>query len=122
MGCFKRGPITGKERKNRTMVPKKSPKRYKIPTASTLKPMNEYFNNMRQIPEKKNKVALIFVGRAKKYMVRDGPMMSTTPIMKRMLPMARRLASKKVMTPKKKNTTPAAVEATPYSEVSFVRV
>lgn len=30
--------------------------------------------------------------------------------------MARRLESKNVMMPRKKNTTPAAVDATPYSD------
>lgn len=37
---------------------------------------------------------------------------------KRMLPMASKPESKKVMIPSRKNTTPAAVEATPYSDVS----
>lgn len=114
-GCFKIGPMIGKDLKNRTIVPKKSPNKNIMPTLSTINPINECLVKINAMPPKKNKVGLIFVGLAKKYIALDGPMIKITPMTKRMLPIARRLESKKVIMPKKKNTTPAAVDATPYS-------
>lgn len=114
-GCFKIGPMIGNDLRNSTMVPKKSPKRNKIPTDSNPNPMKECFIKIRKIPPKKKRVGLIFVGRAKKYIVLEGPIMSTTPIMNKMLPIASKLESKNVTMPRRKNTTPAAVDATPYS-------
>ncbi|GEQ67293.1 hypothetical protein JCM33374_g957 [Metschnikowia sp. JCM 33374] len=109
------GPITGNDLRNRTIVPKKSPKRNKIPTDSTANPMKERFIKMRMMPPKKKSVGFILVGRAKKYMVRAGPMISTTPIINKMFPIASKSESKNVNIPRMKKTTPAAVDATPYS-------
>lgn len=116
IGCFKIGPMTGKDRKNSTMVPKKSPKRNMMPMLSTMNPMKECLVKIKAIPPKKKRVGLILVGLAKKYSARVGPMINTTPMTKRMFPMASKLESKNVMIPRMKNTTPAAVDATPYSE------
>lgn len=113
-GCFKIGPIIGKDLRNSTIVPKKSPKRNKIPMDSTPNPMKECLVKMRMMPPKKKSVGFIFVGRAKKYIVLDGPIISTTPMMNKMLPIASKLESKNVTMPRRKNTTPAAVDATPY--------
>lgn len=100
--------------KNWTMVPKKSPNKERMPTPSTIKPMKECLNKMRVIPPKKKIVGLIFVGLAKKYMVLVGPMIKTTPMTNKMLPIAKRLESKKAKIPRRKKTTPAAVDTTPY--------
>lgn len=60
------GPMMGNDRKNSTMVPKKSPKRKRIPTDSTAKPTNERFIKINVMPPKKNNVGLILFGLAKK--------------------------------------------------------
>lgn len=107
--------MIGKFLKNSTNVPKKSPNRYNMPTDSSAKPINDRLIRIKRIPPKKKSVALIFVGRAKKYTARAGPIIKTTPITKRKFPIASNAESKKAKMPKKKKKTPAAVEPTPYS-------
>lgn len=99
------------------MVPRKSPNKDKMPMPSMRKPINRCFRRIKRIPPKKNNVGFIFVGLAKKYTVLVGPMIKTTPRTNKMLPIAKRLESKKVITPRRKRTTPAAVAPTPYSAV-----
>lgn len=117
-GLLKTSPTYGIDRKNCTMVPKKSPKRPKMPKLSTMNPINERFMRINTMPSPKNTVPLILVGRVKNVTVRWGPMIKINPMTKRMLPKAKSPLSKKVKTPKVKNKNPAAVKPTPNSTVS----
>lgn len=103
------------DRKNWTMVPKKSPNNPKIPKLSNTNPTNDRFIKINKIPTAKHNVPLILVGRVKNVTVRCGPIINTNPMMKRMLPKARNPESKKAMMPKMKKKIPAAVNPTPNS-------
>ena len=59
------------------------PKRLRKPNISTNMPMNGHFKNTSRMPPKKHIVPRIFSLRAKKYMVRWGPMMRVIPDRKR---------------------------------------
>lgn len=56
--------------KNWMIVPKKSPKRPKIPKHSIKNPINVHFIKIRNIPNEKHNVPLILVGLVKKVTVR----------------------------------------------------
>lgn len=98
------------------MVPKKSPNKPKIPKLSKMKPMKDRLLKINKIPKRKHIVPLIFCGRVKKVMVLCGPIINTNPIINKMLPIAKRAESKKVMIPKRKKKIPPAVKPTPNSE------
>jgi hypothetical protein len=74
------GPTTGMFLAKPAMVPKKSPKRTKIPHNSRQKPISVHRKNMRRMPAKKAAVPLAFCFRAKKRSVFCGPMMIVRPI------------------------------------------
>lgn len=100
------------------IVPKKSPKSPKIPKDSRMKPMKEYLRRIKRIPIKKQREPLILLGLVKKVIVREGPMISTRPMMKSKLPRAKNPESKKDTIPSKKKKIPPAVNPTPNSIVS----
>ncbi len=60
----------GIERKNCTIVPKKSPNKPKIPKLSTTKPMKDHFNKMSTIPRQKQNVPRSLLGLLKNAIVR----------------------------------------------------
>lgn len=104
------------------IVPKKSPKRAKIPNDSSMKPIKDLFIRINKIPIKKQSRPLILLGLVKKFIVLRGPIMRTNPIMKSKLPKAKKPESKKVIIPKKKKKIPPAVKPTPNSIVSSEKV
>ena len=77
------GPTTGALRAKPAMVPRKSPKRTKMPQSSTANPTRGQRRRMRAMPAKKAAVPFAFCLRAKKRSVFCGPMMIVRPMRKR---------------------------------------
>lgn len=114
-GCDSTGPITGKDLKNCTITPKKSPNNPTIPRDSSKNPTNVHFIRISSTPNTKNIVPRLLAGLVKKIYVFCGPMINKTPIRNRILPNASKARSKNVKTPKTKNKNPPKVKATPNS-------
>lgn len=114
-GCDNTGPITGKDLKNCTITPKKSPNKPTIPRDSTRNPTNVHFIRISSTPNTKNIDPRLLAGLVKKIYVFCGPMINKTPIRNRILPNASKARSKNVKTPKTKNRNPPKVKATPNS-------
>lgn len=104
------------------MVPKKSPNKPKIPKLSIMKPKNDLFIKISNIPKAKHKVPLILVGLVKKVTVLCGPMIKIKPIKNKMLPRAKKPESKKVIIPRRKKMNPPAVKPTPNSDKVSIEI
>lgn len=99
--------------KNCTIVPKKSPNNPNIPKLSNMNPTKDHLIKISIIPNAKQTVPLILVGRVKKETVRCGPIIRMRPIIKSKLPKARSPESKNVNIPNMKKKIPPAVKPTP---------
>lgn len=77
------GPTTGTFLAKAAIVPRKSPNKTMIPYNSTRKPINGHRSRIRASPPKKAAVPFTFCLRAKKRRVLAGPMITVSPMRKR---------------------------------------
>lgn len=77
------GPTKGTLRAKPAIVPRKSPKRMKMPYSSTRKPISGHRSRISARPAKKAAVPFALFRRAKKSSVLAGPIMIVRPIRKR---------------------------------------
>ena len=107
--------MIGIDLKNCTITPKKSPKRFTIPSDSIIKPKNVHFIKIIKAPTRKKSEPRLLFGLVKNMYVFCEPIIKNTPIKNKILPKANKARSNKVNTPNKKKRKPPKVKATPNS-------
>lgn len=114
-GCESTGPMTGMDRSNWRITPKKSPNSPIIPSDSTMNPTKVHLHRIMKMPTTRKMVPRLLVGLVKNLTVFCGPIISSTPSRNKMFPTAKSALSKKVKIPKRKNRHPPNVNTAPNS-------